>query len=402
MSWRDDLLPAAWRGIAFHVEGHTATYGRRVIVDEHPQRDLPTTEDMGRRARRYEVDAYLIGDDYMERRDRLIEMAERSPLGWPFSHHGDLSHPYLGSLMVALETAQISERTREGGMVRMRLVFVESRPLWPATRTSAISAAAAARARAKALTEAAGEDALERLVVDGVPDIAREGLAGSMAQAASVLAQIDVLEGSKRAVQEFGAQAQKLVELAGSIATAPATLVGVAIATYNRLQAAVGNQVRALSVYENLLGQKPKSYGTSAAGAVATANAQIALDFHRMAAAGGAVAAAAEIAWGDLDEALAARARLLDAIEDLEVQATDPLYAALADVRSTLIEAVPPEAARLPRVRRLRLPSTRTTITVAYALYGNLDREEELDRRNAPRRPGFLAAGQQLEVLAFD
>ncbi|MEN4843378.1 DNA circularization N-terminal domain-containing protein, partial [Pantoea agglomerans] len=77
MSWNDNLQDASLRGIAFKVDSDEATFGRRVQVHEYPNRDKPWAEDLGRATRRFSVQAYLIGDDFFEQRNRLIEAIEK-------------------------------------------------------------------------------------------------------------------------------------------------------------------------------------------------------------------------------------------------------------------------------------------------------------------------------------
>ncbi|WP_171555545.1 DNA circularization N-terminal domain-containing protein, partial [Shigella sonnei] len=72
INWRDNLYDASFRGVPFSVESDEGSFGRRVQVHEYPNRDKPYTEDLGRATRRLTINAYLVGDDYAEQRDRLI------------------------------------------------------------------------------------------------------------------------------------------------------------------------------------------------------------------------------------------------------------------------------------------------------------------------------------------
>ncbi|MFX9939048.1 DNA circularization N-terminal domain-containing protein, partial [Acinetobacter baumannii] len=65
MTWRDQLRPASFRGVPFHVTQATGTFGRRSVTHEYPFRDLPYVEDLGRRARTLRIEALLLGEDYM-------------------------------------------------------------------------------------------------------------------------------------------------------------------------------------------------------------------------------------------------------------------------------------------------------------------------------------------------
>ena len=141
MAWSDRYLPASFRGVGFHVQAHENAGGRRIQTHEYPGRDEPFSEDLGRRARQFSVEAYIVGDDYMERRDALLDACEREGPGL-------LAHPYRGRREVACERYRLTERLSEGRMCRVTLEFVEAgRNAFPraqADTASAVDAAAGA------------------------------------------------------------------------------------------------------------------------------------------------------------------------------------------------------------------------------------------------------------------
>ena len=117
MPWRDQLMRASFRGAPFEIDSHdTTAAGRRVQVHEYPGRDDPYTEDLGRRASEYTLEAYLVGDDYARARDALVAACARPG-------PGVLVHPYLGELEVVCTECSVSESTREGRLARVRLAF---------------------------------------------------------------------------------------------------------------------------------------------------------------------------------------------------------------------------------------------------------------------------------------
>ena len=120
MAWRDNLLDASFRGVEFGVNDTEAPIaGRRLAVHEYPGRDEPFVEDLGRRTKRWEIEAFVVGDEYADARDALIEACD-------MPGPGELVHPYLGSLQVACTACSLVERTREGRMARFTLSFVEA------------------------------------------------------------------------------------------------------------------------------------------------------------------------------------------------------------------------------------------------------------------------------------
>lgn len=61
--WIGTLRRASYRGASFFVETDQITTGRRLVVHEFPNKDIPYVEDLGRKANRISVTAYVVGDN---------------------------------------------------------------------------------------------------------------------------------------------------------------------------------------------------------------------------------------------------------------------------------------------------------------------------------------------------
>lgn len=109
---------ASFRAVPFYVRGYDSGAGRRVVVNEYPFRDLPTTQDLGRKAREFNVDAYVLGDDY-DAQSNALQAAIDAP------GEGELIHPRLGRRLVVLTSGRRSEQDDERRLARFSLVFVE-------------------------------------------------------------------------------------------------------------------------------------------------------------------------------------------------------------------------------------------------------------------------------------
>lgn len=167
MSWKDNLQDASLRGVPFKVEEDEATFGRRVQVHEYPNRDKPWAEDLGRATRRFSVQAYLIGDDFFEQRNRLIEAIEK-----PGSC--TLVHPYYGEMTVTVDDAvRVSHSVSEGRMCRVSFSFIEAGEL---------SFPTAGLATGQKLTSSVSflDDAISSAFgafgMDGLPDFLQDGV----------------------------------------------------------------------------------------------------------------------------------------------------------------------------------------------------------------------------------
>lgn len=167
MSWKDNLQDASLRGIAFKVDSDEATFGRRVQVHEYPNRDKPWAEDLGRATRRFSVQAYLIGDDFFEQRNRLIEAIEK-----PGSC--TLVHPYYGEMTVVVDDAvRVSHSQSEGRMCRISFSFVESGEL--SFPTAGLATGQKLSSSVSFLDDAISS-AFGAFSMDGMPDFLQDGV----------------------------------------------------------------------------------------------------------------------------------------------------------------------------------------------------------------------------------
>lgn len=119
MEWFDQLKPASFRGVPFHVDTIEVTAGDNTVLREYPFQDLPTVFRMGEGVEEIKFSAYVIGGDYIEQRQALREV---------LTGEGVLIHPTAGSIRVyVVGKYTIKENpTAEGGMARFDLTFVRA------------------------------------------------------------------------------------------------------------------------------------------------------------------------------------------------------------------------------------------------------------------------------------
>ena len=137
--WRAAMQPASFRGAGFHVDRGGQAGGRRGPTHEYPNRDTPWSEDLGRKARRWPITAYVIGPNYIPGRDALIAACEAEG-------PATLVHPTLGSMQVKCESYTVTETREHGGMATFEMAFVEAGSLTNFNVTASTQAASTAAA----------------------------------------------------------------------------------------------------------------------------------------------------------------------------------------------------------------------------------------------------------------
>lgn len=132
-------LEASWKGMPFHVETSSDEFGRRGEVYEYPLGEETGYKDLGRKARRFKVEGYLIGGDQIGQSNAMA-MAAESP------EPGILIHPMFGPQLVACVTLTSSgDYKKEKRRTKLSFDFVEAMPsMAPYIIGAAISALFAA------------------------------------------------------------------------------------------------------------------------------------------------------------------------------------------------------------------------------------------------------------------
>jgi prophage DNA circulation protein len=127
--WRQKLLPAHFDGKLFHVEAGSMESGRRIVTHEFPKKDIPYSEDMGKKATEFTVRGYIIQflydtgvdlyrRDYTKARNLLQERLDTGG-------YGTLQLPMMRPMTVVCSRYRMTEEERTGGYVTFDMTFVE-------------------------------------------------------------------------------------------------------------------------------------------------------------------------------------------------------------------------------------------------------------------------------------
>lgn len=394
MSWKTGFTArGSFKGAAFWVQQAELEVGRRVQVHEYPKRDMPLAEDLGRKARKIQIEAYCLGDDYMEERDALVAAVEEAG-------PGTLRHPYWGTLTVTITSFRVREGTREGGYAAITLQCVESgEQTYPniATNTQHAVKAAADQSLADAINSFADSFAISD--VAGAVD--------------NFLAEVDDV---------FAAAANVTGSVSGPLADiirAPAELGAAIAGAVTNIASIAGEPKRTLDIYRNLFsaGDEPIVANNTSRAQQAARNSQALNELVRTSAVIESCRASASLelspsrqtdvtitrnAVADIREALLdvidTRQESIDVVSGKPI--SDMLYASLSDLRKAVAIDLSVRGQRLPVVMVITPGAILPALVLAYQQHGDASRETELVKLNNLRHPGFVPGGQPLEVLS--
>lgn len=391
MTWRDRLRVASFRGVEFFVDEVEGEHGRKLARHDYVLRDLPWHEDLGRKARGFRVDGYVLGDDYDEQLERLVRACEEAG-------PGVLVHPRRGELYVVCETVRTRDSRRDGRIAVFSATFVEAGELaFPTVGKDPLGAVDAAGAQLAGASTSGYEDAL---TTRNVPAFVQDAAAQEFRRAVDILEKLG-LRGPTAAVRALLDRASTLADEYLARLAQPSPLAAEVFDLIADVQEAAGSRLAALDAYLSMAHLRSIARGGTGPIARATqGNADATVVLVRVAALRGAASSAAGATFTTYDDAVRARDRILEELDALELEVDDATLQALARLRAEIVQAVPPQGTDLPRLDRVEPPTEEPSLVLAYALYRDASRESEIVARNRVRHPGFLAAGVELEVLS--
>ncbi len=395
MAWKDQLQPASYRGIVFDVVNDQGQFGRRSTLHEYPFRDIPVSEDLGRRAREFRISAILLGQDYMQRRDALIEAVENEG-------GGKLVHPQYGEMQVSVTTEgmTVEHSTAEGGCCRIYFSCVETGEFKFPSAT--VVTEDVVRDRADDAADASGQSFLDRFSFDGLPGWLQ---GDAIAQA-----------------QSFLDQAREVVDTVGGIGSATG-LIGIisnlspGLSTLLRDGMGLANQVRGIfsrlrsSTTPAVASRVLASFGTfgaQGAPAASTPLRTVGVENHaaitelvRGLAVIEEALAVADRTFPSFEDAIAVRDGLVERIDQVaDTTPSDALYGALVALRAAVVTDITVRGADLSRVVTLTPTRTLPALVLAYQIHGDSSRDSEIIERNGIAHPGYVPGGIALEVFS--
>ncbi len=414
MSWLERYKKGSYRGVGFFTESSTTTVGRRAAIYALPFDDSGVAHvDLGRAPRKFRIRALLLGDDYDRERDKFVKELEKPGAGL-------LVHPYFGRHMVMIgDDISITESTENGGCCEIDFNAVEARDELPADGGLSLLDSA------RNLRDAASDNLLAKLLVEG-PDFLTQDVFDALDAATRELTILNAQIGAWLAAPgNLAAKIDRLSKQAANLLDTPRKLFDAFDGFFQSLAASVSRVVDA-SAQEDLgptvrqaalkrsvlklgaLGAEmlPIPSANTAARRQQRANRAALLFGLRASALANFAAAFAETVPEsrsdalDLANAIADQLTRLaeDAIEGEEISAE--MYDAAHDLGAQSV-ALADSAGDEGGVATIKVSATTSVLVLAYKLYGDASRADEILARNPQiLHPGAIPPNLEIEVLA--
>ena len=411
------LSQASFRGVTFGVTSTSNQSGRRTVTHEYPGLDTPYIEDMGRRAKTFSIEAFVVSNDlkalipttYQAQRDSLVAALET--LG-----PGTLVHPYLGTMSVQVTDFSWSETMENGGMASFSITFaMTSSVVYPiaqslpsattqtnATAVNAASTAAIVNVWNLGDDYAGGGEPEEGTNPTQITAAATETLTDTAtitvnALKSAISTQTSNLAAFVAAANNYALQATSLITNPASMAAGYLTLLENLTTAADPL-AAVTAYTRCFSdIYDYF---ENKIYGASVSAQMSQSNDQIFGQVMMF----GCIAAASSLAVGasfqSIQQAQQVVSLLDSAINSLIYQVTDDgLFQALNDLQVATDSAIPPPGQDLPSVVNVAVPFSVPSLVFCYNVYGDTSEELDIVAMNGISNPFCIPGNSTVATL---
>lgn len=423
MSWRDRLQPASFRGVPFSVRVIESEFGRRQVTHQAAQVDVPSSEDLGRAADVFQVEGFIVGEDYDTARDALIK-AIRDTAG-----PGRLVHPYQGEKSVLASGFRVREDVAEQRMCRFTVNFGEAGEL--SQPSEVIDGPNVLASRAADIREEATTNFVDRFNANGFPQFVRESaekslaglgdylssptsfLSGNYTDAVGIFNSVNGIVGGatdfvSENIASFQSDVAGFLQDVSSLVDFPGDLASRAVGLIAGVRSTFGSG--AGSILAGLMAYFPRAEPSSSEEippAVTPSRAQVVTndtaitDLVREVAVAELAVAAVGTTFETLDDSVDMRDVVAELIDgEAETTTSDAIYGQMTQARAELIQSLPAPGQTAAQLVPYTTAATLPALVIAQTLYGDATQESQIVRRNRPRHPGFILGGTQLQVLS--
>lgn len=441
-AYESSLFKASFRGAQFIVTEVRDTFGRKLAPHDYPFRDTSWQEDLGRKPREFEIDAYISGDDVLAQKAWIVFLVEQAGSGL-------LIHPTLGICNVVVMGFSTVSNIESGRQVNLNFRFKEAGTnLFPSLITSGLGAIGNA---VSSLFGAGSTDFLAGVVstvVKGADVIAVgvetfttfSALGGAgvktatnlFNQAASLVGNFGRFYGGSTgsstnsvngpsvntpAVQAqvadliiVGAGARSSVESSADALLAVAAMgsssdMTAACQDYvTTVASAITNPADAINVFTSLVSGMPQP-ATASSSSIGLAQNDFSSSItdlcrrYAIAELAQAVAVYQPVSYNDAQTLRTNVCAIIDTeIEIAGDQGEDDTYLALKQVRQAVVQDLTARGATLAPLVELAFGQSLPALAVAYRQYQDITRTDQVVAFAGAPHPGFLPA--QFQALA--
>jgi len=390
-AWAQRLQKGEFRQVPFLIESHSLSTGRRKADHEFPQRDKSRSEDMGRKIRTFSVEMIVLGDDYFQQRDALLDALEKEG-------SGELIHPYLGKKQVQVGSVSLSESKGDGRLAKFSVEFTETGEIiFPLADDDALTTTLDQADIVQVDSRSAFEKAFDasnqpaQVINDSTAKLNQLGddMDSAIKKVTEPVANLTF------AISNYKASINDLISKPGELA---AKIQGVFDALFNEFDEDPRTGERILGVFIGSFGPFDPIISSSASAVQTQKNSDAIFNIGQQQGLSVQAKTAVNSDFISANDAISVRDRI---VENFDVQLNvdglgDDLFQNIQDLQSSLTKALPPLG--LGELIKFTPPKTMPALVIAHDLFHNLEKEAEILEQNDIDHPGFVSGGVEIEV----
>lgn len=395
MTWKEFQRKGSFRGIPFEIRTSQAPSGRKVVQHEFPNRDDTYPEDKGKAPKVYDIEGYVIGTDYHEKK-KALETAfdQKGP--------GELIHPYCGSLIVVVGPVNFNESNTEGGIATFVAKFYPADAgVFP--KSDRDKAAEMADSSDAALSEIK-RDFDENFSIAGLPAFAVDTSRDLINNSQGVFNKtVKLLSNQADAVAGLAFSTRNLAAEANDLLQAPSNLSQRLLDSFQLLEDSFTDPKEKASAHSEFFtfgDDTPDIIGETPTRDSQRENKDIFKNFMKRASSVKAANAAISGDYLTISEATNRRDSILEVIESqMEETDSNDVFQALMQVKSDLIDSLPDVDDQLPNLKVITTSRMIDSINFSYENFEDLSKESGIISRNNISHPAFIPEETEIEVI---
>lgn len=392
----------SFRGVPFQVREDDYASGRRNETHEYPGGERAMTEDLGRKAYKIQLTAFVNGEDWRKKSDRLQDALEKKG-------PGELVHPNGKTYTVNVVDFNIRESTSLF-FAEFNITFVESGEQPAPQITSALTDRLLAAADTLNIANAAeflkmGADYAGN-AVKSVTHVATSLVANLSSIVDSIDDAIDTTTGAMDSIVSVALDLSDLRENAEELLSTPdvwAARIRAATAVITNLLSPSKKNVRALAHAGTTPDFNPGAISRITAAGRAEYRATVRTNNYNLAQSISDVAnVISDIVATQRSDVIEIRNDILAMVDEIlgsDVELSPEFTTALSDVAANIAAVCNDIIAKLPEEREILLPTTTPARVLAHNMYNDQSRGNEIAENNLIYNPTFIPGGVQLKVL---
>ena len=390
-AWLSRFQRGSFRGVEFFTESHEFSGGRRRVNHEFPQRNENTSEDLGLKTRTFSIEMYVLSDDYFPQRDALLRALE-------VEGPGELIHPYLGRKIVQTGGFSLRETKSESRIARFSVDFTEQgEQKFPTSEEDDIERtlgnAQVVQDNSKNLFDTIFSVANQPAYVvqsaaDGIQNI-------SNFMQKSVAKVTEPVSNLAFAISDLRANAESLAKKPEQLSQQIKDTFDL---LFSEFEGAERDGQKIAANFKDFDSEFDTITGTTNSRLKQKQNQDAIINIAKQQAFANEAKNLTQIEYNSVDEAVTLRDNLIENL-NLEIDSLDDdnLFQSIQDLKSSLVGAIPP--VNTSELTTFKPADSIPALVIAYELYEDLDREEEIINQNKIVHPGFVPGGEELEVV---